>query len=406
MPCGSSRPFVPGSAIKVGSHARSGSSTPINTVPPVLGAAVHLMPGKTESHPYAQRYFLVPGDSTFRTNEDGPGIQCLLSPKVLSPSEVSVFSEKTSQGPPAESTDLDEEYRGAKRFFSLTSIRSTVGVAASRTLTESNLTPTASDAPRWVPFEPCRISVEWFITTGLRDKQRLYSRTWAYGGSYWNCYLQVQLAPPPTSGASGKKRAQQIGCYLHRQSVLEPIPVAAQPPSRPETLDTGTRALIDPWAEGSPYALSSALPPFSPAAALLRRTTSPADLGGGGRAASGSFSSLSRDPGQPAQAEVAPVESSLMGPPLTYVDQRKVVSCHFSIHLFSRAGTALANFTSEPSEFAVAQSWGYKSGKLFSEEYLGREAMDILLGSTDTEGGVGSCAGLESLKATVTMSLV
>ena len=394
----------------------SGTSTPKATSAPVLGAAVHLLPdgepqslNRDQPHPQVQRYFLIPADSTFRTNEEGPAIECLLSPKNLSPYEPSQRAQGLE-----EATNPEHEYcealpTGAKRFFGLTSIHSKVGVAVDHVRRPALLSALPSDAtvPRWIPFEPCRVSLEWFINSESRDQKRIYSRTWTYGGSYWNCYLQLQLGGSVTSagtpGGSGKKKTPQIGCYLHRQSMLEPIPAASQPPALPETLDTGARALIDPYSEDSPYSSSGSPPPMSG----LRRNALPTFPGG--RAASGSFSSnLQGGSGlQPAEA----TSSSLMGASMPYIDQRKLVACHFSIHLFNRAGTALANFTSEPSDFAVAQSWGYKSGKLLSEEYLGRNALDTLIGTLDQETVLGGNAGREgsafdSLKGTVTMGLV
>lgn len=54
----------------------------------------------------------------------------------------------------------------------------------------------------------------------LRDKQRLYSRTWHHNGSWYNLYLQKVV----------KKSQNQLGIYLHRQNPHELFPAASQPP--------------------------------------------------------------------------------------------------------------------------------------------------------------------------------
>ncbi|KAL8280176.1 hypothetical protein RQP46_007506 [Phenoliferia psychrophenolica] len=86
----------------------------------------------------------------------------------------------------------------------------------------------------FVPLEPFRISLQFWNVAGLQDKQRIYSNSFFYLGSAYNCYLQRL-----------NKRGLQLGIYLHRQNHLEPLP----DPSRaggPGSSPFGSPSLLSP----------------------------------------------------------------------------------------------------------------------------------------------------------------
>lgn len=146
-----------------------------------------------------QRFFLVPSDDTARIN-DGP-----------LPGEQ---GHAGSGGAPAKAK-ASSLPGGPEGFFGLaleTRWGARGGVFGSPE--EERL------ARRFVGCEPCRVAVEFWNVGELRDKQRLYSRTWDYNGSRWNLYLQKVV----------KKSQNQLGIYLHRQNPHEPFPAASQPP--------------------------------------------------------------------------------------------------------------------------------------------------------------------------------
>ncbi len=54
--------------------------------------------------------------------------------------------------------------------------------------------------------------------SSLKEKSRLHSHTIWYAGSCYNVYAQAV-----------RKKGLQLGVYLHRQSIVDPIPVPSMP---------------------------------------------------------------------------------------------------------------------------------------------------------------------------------
>lgn len=61
---------------------------------------------------------------------------------------------------------------------------------------------------RWSKLEPFRFSVEFWGVDKLSEKERLYSATHFYAGSYFNVYVTTTRK---------KDKGVQLGIYLHRQ---------------------------------------------------------------------------------------------------------------------------------------------------------------------------------------------
>ncbi|KAM0791547.1 hypothetical protein ACM66B_005995 [Microbotryomycetes sp. NB124-2] len=174
---------------------------------PELGLVSQINPARTlrdgdDSRPY----YLLPVDDTTRINEK--------------PSINSETPENAAEVAPAPATPKKPSTlpRGPNNFFGLAleTRPGTVGPVAS-------VYGSADEVDRdrrWVAHEPCRVSIEFWGVQALKDKQRLYSSTFFYAGSFYNLYLQkIQ-----------KKGSLQLGIYLHRQNPSEPFPVPSQPP--------------------------------------------------------------------------------------------------------------------------------------------------------------------------------
>ncbi|WVR05851.1 hypothetical protein IAU60_002877 [Kwoniella sp. DSM 27419] len=222
---------------------------------------------------------------------------------------------------------------------------------------------------RWTRIEPFRFSVEFFDVDKLSEKERFYSTTHFYAGSYFNCYVQM---------IKRKEKGVQLGIYLHRQSPTEPFPVPSAPKGGVSTFSLeavaglpATHALSTPITSSTATRMStSPVVPGSPPAMTL-------GVSGGAthRVAHSSTTSPSQAP---------------------YIDTRSVTKAFFSISCASALGTALIRFTSGPDCFATSQSWGWKSSALKSEEYLSAPLSMVskAVGEGEDRGG-GEVEGLE-----------
>ncbi|WVQ97260.1 hypothetical protein IAU59_004371 [Kwoniella sp. CBS 9459] len=266
---------------------------------------------------------------------------------------------------------------------------------------------------RWAKIEPFRFSVEFFDVDKLSEKERFYSSTHFYAGSYFNCYVQM---------IKRKEKGVQLGIYLHRQSPHEPFPTPSAPRAR--------EGLKIPNALAAPLP-SAPLAPFTPNNHARHLSTSPLVPGSPPGAAAhatrhppGSLGLTTVSPPSP-EALTYPYQQSQSQTP--YEDTRAVTKAFFSISCASTLGTSLIRFTSGPDCFAISQSWGWKSSALRSEEYLsttpasanagpranvtlegdeeGDEGDEGILGWTgELPGGPGQ--GQCSLRATVVVGVV
>ncbi|KAK4049650.1 hypothetical protein OIV83_003925 [Microbotryomycetes sp. JL201] len=179
---------------------------------PELGLVFQIDPTKPRQNgPDWRPYYLVPVDDTTRINE---------RPATSSESSENV-AETASPPTPKKPSTLP---RGPEHFFGL-ALETRAGTVGPVSFVYGTADEADSDR-RWVAHEPCRVSIEFWGVQALKDKQRLYSSTFFYAGSFYNLYLQkIQ-----------KKGSLQLGIYLHRQNPSEPFPVPSQPPFTATTL--------------------------------------------------------------------------------------------------------------------------------------------------------------------------
>jgi hypothetical protein len=207
-----------------------------------------------------------------------------------------------------------------------------------------------SNTTRWVSYPPYRFGVEFWDVGSLREKSHLYSQTIWYAGSLFNVFVQMFRK---------KAHGPQLGVYLHRQSSVDPIP--------PLSIPSGSIP-VDKPTDNKPY---TRIP--SPSS-MANFPTYPTQY---------SFSGLPVVPsprsGTPVQG--SPSNSSFSGcglpatgapiiPPQPYRDPRAQVSAYFAISCASATGSAVTRFTSNPDDFSVSQSWGWRSSSLRAEVCL------------------------------------
>ncbi|CAG8453791.1 11337_t:CDS:2 [Gigaspora rosea] len=168
-------------------------------------------------------------------------------------------------------------------------------------------------------FAPFRFSVEFADVAKLKEKQRVYSGTKFYAGSNWNMYIQKIKTP---------RKGIQLGVYLHRHS------------------------MPDPSSPCSNNGSSSSLMNVSP----LNKspTSSPSDER---FSASPRQTILMKNNGEKSFSR--------------YADKRKTVRTWFKIFCPSRGPShVLTQFQSSPDNFALMQSWGWRSSSLCQDDYL------------------------------------
>ena len=234
-----------------------------------------------------------------------------------------------------------------------------------------------SDATRWVPYPPYRFGVEFWDVDSLREKSHLYSQTIWYGGNLFNVFVQMF-----------RKKAQgpQLGVYLHRQSSVDPIPPLSIPfGSIPtEKLTDKSRNL---WTPSTP-AIFPAYPiqysfsgiPMIPSP----RSSTPVQ-------------------GSPSSSSISGSSLPATGPPTApsqpYRDPRAKVSAYFTISCANATGSSVTRFTSNPDDFAISQSWGWRSSSLRAEVCLdGDRTVD-----SSTSSSLGD---INSVRVTVILGVV
>ncbi|WWC86210.1 uncharacterized protein L201_001083 [Kwoniella dendrophila CBS 6074] len=214
----------------------------------------------------------------------------------------------------------------------------------------------ASENEKWTKIEPYRFSVEFFNVDKLTEKERFYSSTHFYAGSYFNCYVQM---------IKRKEKGLQLGIYLHRQSPNEPFPAPSSPKKSSSSNVTSTSLAPPILTSTSPlthnrHLSNSLVVPGSPP-----NTALPGSLGS---LPSPPNTTTTTTNSNDSTGSSSATTSNNNKPP--YIDSRSVTKAFFSISCASALGTALIRFTSGPDCFALSQSWGWKSSALKSEEYL------------------------------------
>jgi hypothetical protein len=198
-------------------------------------------------------YHPVPTDDTYRIGAGGlvflaalataagmPGLPDL-GPIIDPALEYTLESARAKQRPPPQSETtyfgLLNSHRTISELIthhSLSSLRN-INMNTSNVPDPAILDGASEHVERWTTSQPFRFAVEFFDVHLLSEKERAYSQTVFYAGSWWNVYVQTIRKKD--------KGGQQLGVYLHRQSLAEAFPKASSPGFRSKSSVGGGEAV-------------------------------------------------------------------------------------------------------------------------------------------------------------------
>ena len=217
-------------------------------------------------------YFPVPTDDT-----QGVGSSGLLS----TTNPLQGMSNIPDLGPDTASSPNAETASGTKTRPPPKSEKTCFGLLSGvHSLSELSTLTHPEDA-RWIKTPPFRFSVEFWNLDKLPEKERAYSGTHFYAGSWFNVYVQT---------IRKKDKGAQLGIYLHRQSPGEPFPTPSAPSrigqGQKETESRGRENVTAlPTAPG-PFVLAA--PPF-PASTQRNPNVTPRSVGSRPRGEEGPY---------------------------------------------------------------------------------------------------------------------
>ncbi|KAF9140108.1 hypothetical protein BGX30_007007 [Mortierella sp. GBA39] len=229
-------------------------------------------------------------------------------------------------------------------------------------------------------YPPFRFSVAFGDVQTLRENTRVCSDAFFYAGSYWNLYIQKL----PTDLPEG----MQLGVYLHRHSLPTVAEGVRKKPCLPQfftpslsshgrsSATLGRPIIYRDAGKGDQYIDLPILPMLtdqlrrlqqsstSTAGAGLKPAGSP---GGGSGEGEGDDESDSEENNTVTAAAAALFENSFS----CFVDKRGVTKTWFKIYAVGLGpGHDITQFQSSPDDFAIMQSWGWRSSNLCSTAYL------------------------------------
>lgn len=254
-------------------------------------------------------YHLVPTDDTYRMGAGGllfltalataaaplPGIQGLpdLGPEVDSYSVEGAKPSKFRPPPQGERT----------QFGLLRSIRTTAELLEEHALSLSGLSLRETVSQKWTKLDPYRFSVEFWGVDKLAEKERAYSTTHFYAGSWFNVYVQT---------IRKKDKGTQLGIYLHRQSPNEAFPPPSAPTRTGVRVDGAVEHSIEddrPGPSTGPSTMTNAggalgLSPFAGGTRMYRAMSTPPVTLGLGSPPTGGAAPTHADPTTPVTPNV------------------------------------------------------------------------------------------------------
>ena len=206
----------------------------------------------------SDRYHLVPIDDTYRM---GAGGLVFLTALPSSSAPLPGINGLPDMGPDVDTYSVEgakpSRFRpppqGERTQFGLTrNIRTTAELLEEHVLSLSGLSMSDTSSQKWTKLDPYRFSVEFWGVDKLAEKERAYSQTHFYAGSWFNVYIQT---------IRKKDKGTQLGIYLHRQSPLEAFPTPSAPAGkgaedvRDAVTTTAERVVGRPDVAGSTGAL-------------------------------------------------------------------------------------------------------------------------------------------------------
>ena len=181
----------------------------------------------------ADVYHPVPIDDTHRIGAGGLPFLTALATATTSLPGIPGIPGLPDLGPDVDSYSVEgarpSKFRpppqGEKTAFGLLrACRTVTELLEEHALSLSGLSLNDTSAQRWTKADPYRFSVEFWGVDKLVEKERAYSTTHFYAGSWFNVYVQI---------IRKKDKGAQLGIYLHRQNPNEAFPSPSTP--RPGT---------------------------------------------------------------------------------------------------------------------------------------------------------------------------
>ncbi|KAF8942250.1 hypothetical protein BGZ47_006670 [Haplosporangium gracile] len=230
-------------------------------------------------------------------------------------------------------------------------------------------------------YPPFRFSVAFRNIQSLKENTRVCSDAFFYAGSYWNLYIQKI----PT----GQPGGMQLGVYLHRHS-LPTVPEGVRrksglphvfTPSSPSHVRSRTSLggpiIYRGAGKGDQYIDLPTLPMLTEQLRLLQQSSAftaragpkssaatPAEGGSGDNSANGAEVDVTN---AVTAAAAVLFEDSFS----CFVDKRETTKTWFKIYAIGLGPVhEVTQFQSSPDDFAVMQSWGWRSWNLCLTAYL------------------------------------
>lgn len=150
-----------------------------------------------------RRYFSIPVDSFSRLGDHG-----------IETTSMDQLFESSSHAPSSELFNMSRT-TSETNFF---------GLVPEPMIASSCVLVDKTGKVHWSPYPPLRFAVEFSDLDSLKEKPCLYSHTVWYAGSLFNVRVQIV-----------RKKGEQLGIYLHRQSSVSPVPPSSTPSSPPLT---------------------------------------------------------------------------------------------------------------------------------------------------------------------------
>lgn len=222
-------------------------------------------------------------------------------------------------------------------------------------------------APQYSTFPPFRFSAEFPNPRTLKEKKRIYSKTFWYAGSLWNLYIQRVHT----------SKNQQLGIYLHRAKENSPNddPLAqVVPASVDDRIGQLEREMLlrknerrnRPWQEQSNE--MGSLETFPESRTVEKEEArSPEPWGSWMKSPTSNVTQLFDSDEEDEELLRTNRRNNVPTMP-PYLDARPVIKTYFKIYSPDKAGRLLSIYESAPEKFVVSKSWGWKSSQMVLDE--------------------------------------
>lgn len=222
-------------------------------------------------------------------------------------------------------------------------------------------------APQYSIFPPFRFSAEFPNPRTLKEKKRIYSRTFWYAGSLWNLYIQRVHT----------SKNQQLGIYLHRAKESSPNddPLAQVVPSSvDDRIGQLEREMLlrknvrrnRPW--GAQDVEGGSLETFPESRTVEKEEAkSPEPWASSVKPPTSNVTRLFDSDEEDEELLRTNRRNNVPTMP-PYLDTRPVIKTYFKIYSPDKAGRLLSIYESAPEKFVVSKSWGWKSSQMVLDE--------------------------------------